>query len=94
MPLFAYKLSFWTSKQIFSPLRRKLEFDLDIKCFAEFDYKFKFPSFALLGLGLVVLADVAMDGDQLCQVKNITCRKIVVLGSLKDTITKLVPTLH
>ena len=41
-----------------------------------------------------MLADVAMDGDQLSQVKNITCRKIVVLGSLKDTITKLVPTLH
>ena len=36
-----------------------------------------------------MLADVAMDGDQLCQVKNITCRKIVVLGSLKDTITNL-----
>ena len=41
-----------------------------------------------------MLADVAMDSDQLGQVKNITCRKIVVLGSLKDTMSKMVPTLH
>lgn len=79
---------------VFHSLRRELDFDLDIEEFTDGSYEFMLPSFAFLGLGLVVLADVAMDGNQLCQVKCITCRKIVVLGSLKDTMSKMVPTLH